>query len=95
MDVAYHPAARAEFRRAVHRYERDRQGLGHAFLAAIREAEELIGEHPDAGTPLRSNRRFVVQRFPYAIIYRRESKRLFILAVAHLRRHPEYWHARH
>ena len=94
MDVAYHPAARAEFRRALHRYERERPGLGLAFLTAVRETEALVAEHPDSGTPLGAHRRLLVRRFPYSIIYRVEGNRLFILAVAHARRHPEYWHDR-
>lgn len=94
MPVTYHPAARAEFRRAARRYERELAGLGLAFLVAVREAETLIAEYPNAGTPLGSNRRHLLRRFPYAIIYRLEFDRVFILAVAHTRRHPEYWHDR-
>jgi toxin ParE1/3/4 len=94
VDIAYHPAARAEFRRAARRYERERPGLGLVFVAAVREAAEFVAAYPDAGMPLGSNRRHLVRRFPYSIVYRRESERLFILAVAHARRHPDYWHGR-
>ena len=91
MIVEYHPAARVEFRRAAQTYEQDRPGLGLAFLLALREAEATIIAHPDIGTPLGSNRRYLIRRFPYGIIYRREAARLYVIAVAHNRRRPEYW----
>ena len=36
-------------------------------------------------------RRFLVHRFPYAIIYKPTSSLIQIIAVMHLRRHPDYW----
>jgi toxin ParE1/3/4 len=94
VDVAYHPAAQAELRRTVRRYEQERAGLGLAFLTAVGESEAFVGAYPDAGAPLGVNRRQIVRRFPYTLIYRREEERVFILAVAHTRRRPDYWHNR-
>jgi plasmid stabilization system protein ParE len=54
-----------------------------------------VCEYPQSGAPLGGpNRRYLVQRFPYGLIYREEGDRIFILAVAHLRRRPEYWRGR-
>jgi toxin ParE1/3/4 len=92
VDVAYHPAARAELRRVTRRYERERRGLGLAFLTAVREAEALLTSHPELGMPLGdANRRQLVRRFPYGLIYRPEAQRIYVLAVAHWRRRPDYW----
>lgn len=35
--------------------------------------------------------RYLLQRFPYGLVYRIDPKKVFILAVAHLHRHPGYW----
>lgn len=36
-------------------------------------------------------RRCLVNRFPFGVIYSVEQGEIFILAVMHLRRHPDYW----
>jgi len=36
-------------------------------------------------------RRCLVHRFPYGVLYSVAPERVFILAVMHLRRDPDYW----
>lgn len=36
-------------------------------------------------------RRCLVRRFPYGVLYARESDRLYILAIMHTKRKPGYW----
>ncbi len=36
-------------------------------------------------------RRSLIRRFPYEILYAEEDKEIFIVAVMHLHRDPEYW----
>jgi toxin ParE1/3/4 len=39
-------------------------------------------------------RRHLIERFPYAIIYREFDDRIFIVAVAHGLRRPDFWKTR-
>lgn len=39
-------------------------------------------------------RRFLLRRFPYSVVYRVESTRVVIVAVAHAHRRPGYWKQR-
>lgn len=39
-------------------------------------------------------RRFLLRRFPYRVVYRIESTRIVIVAVAHAHRRPGYWKQR-
>jgi plasmid stabilization system protein ParE len=39
-------------------------------------------------------RRRLIGRFPYAILYSDEGQTVYILAVMHLRRDPDYWKSR-
>ena len=36
-------------------------------------------------------RRYILHKFPYKILYSIESKHIFILAIAHQHRQPNYW----
>ncbi|MBM3333096.1 type II toxin-antitoxin system RelE/ParE family toxin, partial [Candidatus Sumerlaeota bacterium] len=39
-------------------------------------------------------RRCLLKRFPYGLIYRIETERIYVMAVAHLHREPGYWKKR-
>ena len=36
-------------------------------------------------------RRSLVNRFPYGVLYSIEEERIYILAIMHLHRYPDYW----
>jgi hypothetical protein len=53
---------------------------------------ENIISFPKAWTILEDDiRRCQIRRFPYGIIYSQHGEVIFILAVMHLHRDPEYW----
>ncbi len=84
--------AESEMLGAARYYESQAQGLGQDFLEKIESAFHDIGEHPERFPVIRSDiRRRLVHRFPYAIFYRVEPEEIIVLAIAHLRRHPNYW----
>lgn len=95
MRVEFHPAANAEFHAAAAYYEKEVPGLGEAFISEVERVVELIGAHPGIGNSIdKILRRVVLVRFPFAIVYRYESQKLSIVAVAHQRRKPGYWRGR-
>jgi plasmid stabilization system protein ParE len=95
MTIGFHPLADRELTEAGQFYEARAQGLGVQFLDATERAVRLLDAHPDLGSPLSPTiRSFPVHRFPYCLVYRREPDRLFIVAVAHQRRRPQYWTGR-
>jgi len=57
------------------------------FDAIDRIAETPLGKSADA----EGNRRRVLRRFPYSVIYEVRTSTVTILAVAHHRRRPDYW----
>ena len=95
MTVIYHPEAEAELIEAARFYARRVDGLGAEFLAAVDDAVRGIEEAPDRWrTVERDVRRYLLRRFPFAILYRVEPDHLRILAVKHHSRQPDYWQAR-
>jgi len=70
-----HPAALAELKSAVAWYLVRSEVAAKNFVAEVDRAVDLIAKWPERWPGgERNTRRFVLQRFPYALIYReRES----------------------
>ena len=89
------PAARAEVREAFDWYHARSPRAAARFLAEVNRATLLIRETAtvwpvfEAGT-----RRYILNGFPYSVIYREVGDDLHVVAVAHHRRRPGYWHSR-
>jgi toxin ParE1/3/4 len=90
-----HPEARREFNDAIDYYERESHGLGLIFASEVDSGFARIREFPDAA-PLVAERvrRLALARFPFSLIYETREDCLVVLAVAHQRRRPYYWHTR-
>ena len=86
--------ASAEFTAAIRWYETRRLGLGGEFYDAVVRTIDLIRTHPEIGT-LRTgrfpHRRLQVARFPFILAYRVREHDIYIAAIAHTSRRPDYW----
>ena len=91
MKVLLDPEANREIRQAADFYEDCRQGLGQEFLDAIESAFDQIQQHSRTWRILKGRfRRYLLQRFPYGLIYAVEGQTIFVAAVMHLKRKPGY-----
>lgn len=93
----FHPAAARELGDAATWYEERREGLGLEFLQAVRFKIVGLLEAPARWRLVNGTRRVLLGRFPYAIVYREvpeDARAIEIVAVAHLRRRPQYWSRR-
>jgi plasmid stabilization system protein ParE len=55
---------------------------------------DLIRAHPEIGAPRpasRPCRQLRVNRFPYNVVYRIRELDIYVVAVAHSSRRPDYW----
>ncbi len=95
MRVRLDPAAKLEIRQAALFYEDCREELGQDFLASVESAFEQIERHPTVWRILKGRfRRYLLQRFPYGVIYAVDEDVIYIAAVMHLKRKPGYWVSR-
>ena len=93
--VKYHPLAESEQVGSAAFYERRRPFLGDHFLDLIEEALAKIRNTPEMGKPGKFlTRSWKVRRFPFPIVYLNQAERIWIVAVAHLSRKPDYWNRR-
>lgn len=91
--VEFHAAARAELDDAVTFYESRAKGLGLDFMEKIRDAVSRIQGNPEAWPPHRRGgfRKLFAVRFPYTIFYLELHDVIWIVAIAHGSRRPDYW----
>lgn len=92
LPVVYHRKVGRDLAAGFGYYEGQAKGLGEAFLAAVDSSFDAIERYPEMFSRVHGEvRRAIVSRFPYAVFYRVESKRVVVLTVLHTARDPKLW----
>ena len=93
--VEFHEEAERETAAAFNWYLDRSQAAATRFLLELERAIELISSSPARWLEyVPGTRRFLLRRFPFAVIYRELDSHIQVLAVAHTRRRPGYWRKR-
>ncbi|NQZ10521.1 MAG: type II toxin-antitoxin system RelE/ParE family toxin [Algicola sp.] len=80
---------------AIDQYDKKSMGLGREFALEVRRAIDRAISMPEAWQLLDDKfRRVLVNRFPYGVLYSIEPDLIYIIAVMHLHRDPDYWRDR-
>ncbi|HKN74343.1 MAG TPA: type II toxin-antitoxin system RelE/ParE family toxin [Candidatus Acidoferrum sp.] len=93
--VEFHEEADVELDAAFNWYLERSESAAAKFLADIDSAIANITETPDrwpAG--IHGTRKFLLRRFPFAVVYREIPTSIQVVAVAHGYRRPAYWRKR-
>ena len=91
MNFIFHSEAEEEFNNAIDYYEEIESGLGYDFAIEVYSTIQRAVAFPKAWPVMEGEiRRSLVKRFPYGVLYSEEENGLYILAVMHLHRHPNY-----
>jgi len=92
LPVVYRRKVGRDLAGAYEWYEERCAGLGEEFLTAVDTSFNAIQEYPEMFVRVHNEvRRAVVSRFPYAVFYRVEARRVVVLAVLHMGRDPTLW----
>lgn len=87
--------AELEMFEAALRYEGEREGLGFRFEARVSTVFARLLENPFQVPVIEQDvRRALVRDFPYGVFFTTEADLITVLAVLHLRRHPDTWKRR-
>lgn len=91
--VLIHSKAQAELGEAVGYYESQKQALGLDFQSEVERAVARVQQAPQIGSPYKATelRRYLVRRFPYIIFYAELGEFIWVVAIAHTKRKPDYW----
>ena len=92
--VEYHPGARLDLEQSAVWYEEHEPGVGVRFQHFVSATEQKFRRNPEVGRPYPRTRKWRVNRFPHNIIYREETDRIVIIAIAHAKRREDYWESR-
>lgn len=95
MRLIVHPLAVREINKAADHYKKLSDAVEDRFIGAVEHAFARVREHPEIGEELsRGERRLLIKRFPYKLIYRPRPAWIFIVAIAHHKRREGYWRRR-
>jgi toxin ParE1/3/4 len=90
--VEYHERAIADVKSAVAWYRNRSPKAALDLIEELHRAADTIREAPERWPAGKNNtRRFLLWRFPFAIIYSEKQSVITVWAVAHGSRRPEYW----
>jgi plasmid stabilization system protein ParE len=90
--LRFNPLAEAEIFEATRWYDERSPELGAAFVDAVRDATTTVLEAPKRWRLVRGTRRYLMGRFPFAVVYRETAEEeVEVVAVAHLKRRQRYW----
>jgi len=92
MNIEFLEPALIEWDDAIEYYSTQSRGLGDDFFTETLSVIRLIIEFPAVWTKFTTNtRKATYKRFPYNIIYTVRNNSIYIIALAHHHRNPEYW----
>jgi plasmid stabilization system protein ParE len=87
-----HPEALEEIKSALLWYRDRSETAASCFVEEVDGAIALIVQSPNRWPAGRSGtRKYVLRRFPFAVVYRIAAEAIQVLAVAHGHRRPGYW----
>lgn len=91
-ELIFHPDIQFEIRDSYKWYESRARGLGEDFLSELESAFQIIKEIPDTWPLIAKNfRRYLLDRFPFGVIYQKKNDQIYVVAIMHLSREPGYW----
>ena len=84
--------AEAEIEEAVAYYEAIHPKLADDLLVRVEHGLKQVSDLPKAWPMhLLDTRRYLIKRFPYALVYRVKNDRPYVVAFIHHSRKPGYW----
>ena len=92
-----HPSVGRELAAARDWYEKAQPGLGLELVLEIDRVLQLVTTDalPTLPHPAISEvRRVMLKRFPYWLVLLEREEEIVLVAVAHMKRRPDYWRTR-
>ena len=93
--ISFHPDVEIDIKGSYDWYEKELQGLGLQFIFELEQGFDAISYAPSTWLTFQDGfRRYILARFPFSIIYKEYKNKVYVVAVMHNSRNPEYWKER-
>ena len=93
--IEFHEGASEEYEAAFDWYFARSELAASKFVEELGRAVGIIAKAPQRWPEgMGGTRKFLLQRFPFALVYRELTSVIQIVAIAHGRRRPGYWKER-
>jgi len=94
-ELIIRPEAEAYIAEAFAWYEARASGLGSEFLLVLDAAFNSILRTPNLYPQVHKRvRRALIRRFPFAVFFLAEKKKVVVISVFHVKRNPQVWKKR-
>ncbi|HET8708351.1 MAG TPA: type II toxin-antitoxin system RelE/ParE family toxin [Pseudomonadales bacterium] len=91
-EILFHPDVELEIRTAYDWYQDKAHGLGDDFISELESSFQAISELPTTWPKFKKGfRRYLLSRFPFAVIYKQSKSSLYVVAIMHQSQRPAYW----
>ncbi len=91
-EVIFDRLAKLELDDSTEFYDNQVSGLGKRFRIEVKSGIRRIRENPETWPREKGEiKRYLLHKFPYKILYSIEKDYLYIIAIAHCHRRPDYW----
>jgi plasmid stabilization system protein ParE len=92
LPIVYRRRVQHDLAGAFDWYESQAPRLGEDFLLAVQAIFRAVGEYPEMFATVHGEvRRAIVSRFPFAVFYTIEPRRIVVLRILHTSRDPAIW----
>src|SRR5699024_4736763 len=92
VELKFHPSIYQEVQEAYSWYEQQVTGLGDDFIGELEAAYDSIRSLPETWPKFgMRTRKFLLTKFPYAVVYKHSASICLVVAVMHQSRKPGYW----
>jgi len=92
--LLFHPEIDIDIKESYLWYNEQKYGLGDEFMEELETFYSKIEFNPDQYTKIDTEiglRACLLKCFPFKIIYKEYSESVFVVAVAHTSRLPNFW----
>lgn len=95
MRIEIHPLATSEMEKSTRWYAKHSRVASLGFVAAVAEGISKIATTPDRYAKIdHPFRGCSLIGYPFQLVYRFDSERIVVIAIAHAKRRPGYWKRR-
>ena len=93
--IRLHPHVESDINGSFRWYEDELEGLGLQFISELEQGFDAISYAPSTWVTFEHGfRRYILARFPFSVVYKDEENEVYVVAVMHNSRNPEYWKER-